>query len=227
MNPKAKLALIAVGAVTVIFLVSSFGKNWGKVTAERDLNQAQKAAKACIANPQAAAKYCAQAAREIGAALPDLEKSEKKELAPRARKTLADVHLAMGQFDAAIAGYQQLVDLEPQQGNRHGDLARALSKANRHNEAMRAAQLAVQLSPTAWQAHRLNGQILSAAERHPEAIAAFEQAATLAPPDQQDAARKAIEKLKQKIAAATLTPNESLQTGAAATSNAPAPSNEP
>lgn len=218
--------MIAIGAVTAIFFVSSFGKNWGKVTAERDLNQAQKAAKACIANPQAAAKYCAQAAKEISEALPDLEKSEKKDLAPRARKMLADVHLAMGQHDAAIAGYQKLVDLEPQQGNRHGDLARALSKAHRHNEAMRAAQLAVQLSPTTWQAHRMNGQVLSAAQRYPEAIAAFEQAANLAPPDQQGPARQTIEKLKQKIAAGTLTPNESLQTdNATGTPTVPASSN--
>ncbi len=207
--------------VFLLFIVVTFAQNWSQATAQRDLKNARHAAKACLANPQASARYCTYAVKEISGTLPDLEKSGHPETALQAQKMLADVQLAMGRIDDAISNYQKLVFLEPQQGYRHGDLARALSKAGRHNEATRASLLAVQLSPNAWQAHRMNGRVLEAAGNTQAAIAAFHQAAILAPPDQQHAAKLAIAKLQEKLTASTLAPNETMLAPGAASSPTP------
>lgn len=199
-SPKRRLVLLGGGAVVGLFVLLTFTQNWGKATAQRDILQAKNAAQACIANPHAAAGQCAYAAREIGAALPEMEKSDKAALTLQARKTLAQVHMAMGQYAQAAELYRQVAAATPQQSIPYQDVAQAYSLAGKHRAAERYARLAVQLAPDSWKPHLLHGRILARAGKAEAALGALRQAHDLAPAEAQANIRQAMEKVRTSLA---------------------------
>lgn len=213
MTPKLKLLLIGIlfALSALVYLVLSF---WGGAAANRDFEPLIKRAKAGLENTAQGSALCQDAAKKLPSVLKEIEASGEK-LSPNTSgnyldekttamlkngyKALAQCQMKLKQFEAAVNAYQMLVDLDPQEGFRHGDLANALSKSNRHNEAMRSALLAIQLNPNVWQAHRTYGQALEAAGQLPAALNAYQQAANFAPPNEKENADKVINRLKEVL----------------------------
>ncbi len=197
MSTRRKLILIGAVAVLVIFVLLTLAQNWGKATAQRDIRRAESAAAACIANPGGGAQQCEFAAREIGAALPEIERSGKQELILRTQKTLAQVHMATGKHMEAAGLYVKVAAAHPQQSAPYRDVAEAYSLAGRHRAAERYARLSVQLQPDDWRAHAHHGRILARAGKSAEAVVALEEALAQAPAEQ----RRAIEHMLRQVEA--------------------------
>lgn len=215
MTPKLKLLLIGIlfALSALVYLVLSF---WGGAAANRDFEPLVKRAKAGLENTSQAQALCQDAAKKLPKVLSEIEASGEKippnpsgntldekttTMLKSGYKALAQCQMKLKQFEAAVSSYETLVDLDPQEGYRHGDLASALSKINRHNEAMRSALLAIQLNPNVWQAHRTYGQVLEAAGQTPAALNAYQQAANYAPPNEKENANKVISRLKESLSA--------------------------
>lgn len=198
-GPRRKLLILGIIAVIGVFVLLTFTQNWGKATAQRDIKGAENAARACVANPRVAARQCEFAAREIGAALPELEQSDQQALTRQAQKTLGDVHLATGKYREAAELYTRRAAATPQQSAPYRDVALAYSMAGNHRAAERYARLAVQLQPDDWRAHAFHGRILARAGQRTAALAALRQALEFAPPGEQAAVRQAMEKLNPTL----------------------------
>lgn len=196
-GPRRRLLLLGGIAVLGLFVLLTFAQNWGKATAQRDIKGAESAARACIANPRVAARQCGFAAREIGAALPELEQSDKQEVTRQAQKTLADVYMAIGKYREAAELYTKRAAATPQQSAPYRDVALAYSMAGNHRAAERYARLAVQLQPDDWRAHAFHGRILARAGQREQARAALALALESAPAGEQDGIRRAMDNLRR------------------------------
>lgn len=196
MSPRRKLVLLAAVAIVVLFIVLTLAQHWGKATAERDVKRAEDAAKACIANPRAAAAQCTFAAKQLSEALPTIELTKKPELLEQTQKTLAQIYMATGKFLEAADLYVKLAATTPQQSTPYRDVATAYSMAGKHRAAERYSRLAIQLAPDDWRAYVAHSRILMRANQPEQALAALEQALAFAPVGEQTAIRQTMERTR-------------------------------
>lgn len=200
MSPKNKILLTvgAVGVVVVFFAATSM-KHWGPARAASDFDVLFKA----MQEDARKAPYpvCEAKDERFVGILAELQAAGKTDLYGRGLRVLADCRMAMKRYDPAAQTLTKLMELEPQNGFRHGEIARAYSRAKKHNQAIRAAHLAVQLNPEVWQSHQLKAEVLVAAGRHAEGLESYQRALQYVTPDKQEEIEQQILRLQEKLVA--------------------------
>jgi len=91
--------------------------------------------------------------------------------------TRAALERARGNFDAALAAYQQAVRERPELADRHNDYAAMLASTGRDDEAIRHYNEALRIDPGQYDAHMNLGAILSRRNDNHQAIEQFKAAA--------------------------------------------------
>ena len=76
---------------------------------------------------------------------------------------LGGVHLGTGKFDLALQDYNRARQLDPQNATDCAFAGKALSKLNRHAEAVQLYRQSIQMQPDLWEAHFALGDELAAA----------------------------------------------------------------
>ena len=94
---------------------------------------------------------------------------------------LANLYLDTGRFDLALAAYQRVCQLEPQEALYRAYVGKALSKLNRRAEAIDQYRQAIRLNPTLAEAHFALGDELLASNQVPEAQQEYERVVELQP----------------------------------------------
>ena len=196
-SKRARLLLIGLFCLVLLGVLAS----WFGIGAARQHTRFESAVEAA-ANARGSdaerQQICATNGPLIQSGLTEFKALLDDDKLAKAYRALGDCQIALGNFDAAVEAYESVVQYKAQQARTHADLARALSKNGRHDEAIRSARLSTQLAPHIWRSHRAMGVVLSAAGRNDEAIAAFARARALAPASEHAAAERAIERLRQK-----------------------------
>jgi tetratricopeptide (TPR) repeat protein len=98
-----------------------------------------------------------------------------------ARKRLAEICLAGGRFDEAVANYQQLVRVLPNDEAVRNDMGIALAQVGKLGEATACFQQALSLNPQYAKAHNNLGIVLAREGRLEEALARYRQSLSLNP----------------------------------------------
>ena len=104
---------------------------------------------------------------------------------PEAWKLLARVREQQGNYEQALAAYDQSLVLDPNDDESHDGRGIALRRMGRADEALAAYEQALALSPGNANTHQHRGIALERLGRTEEALAAFEQALALNPAHEQ------------------------------------------
>ena len=94
---------------------------------------------------------------------------------------LGEVHLSTGKYESALQDYNRARQWEPQNAAYCADAGLALSKLNRHADAIQVCHTAIQLEPDSWQAHFTLGHELVAVNQIAEAEREFAEVVRLQP----------------------------------------------
>ncbi|SDN49875.1 tetratricopeptide repeat protein [Polaromonas sp. JS666] len=98
-----------------------------------------------------------------------------------AAKRQGDQHLNLGQFDEAVACYQQAVSLNPRFAAAYVGLGFSLVEQQKFAEAAVALERALAIDTSLADAHYLLGKAAKALDDHPESVRHFTQALALKP----------------------------------------------
>jgi tetratricopeptide (TPR) repeat protein len=93
----------------------------------------------------------------------------------------ADALLAQGRFEEAIAGYDQLIALRPDDARAYNNHGKVLKNLERFAEALDSYDRAITLLPDRAEIHSNRGNVLYELERFQEAIESFDVAIRLNP----------------------------------------------
>lgn len=195
---------LVVTAIVAMALIGGAAVWWqGRQENERKhFDKLVQAAQMAAKSGPGGAAACEAVLKQLSPVLETREGVPEEGGAERGWRAVGDCAMQLQRWPEAISAYRRIVTALPQQSRAHGDLARALSKAGQHAEAVRAAQLSVQLAPDAWQSHRVLGTTLAAAGNTGAAVSAIEKARDLAPPDQRGLAEKYLADLRGRLALA-------------------------
>ncbi len=96
-------------------------------------------------------------------------------------RELADVWIAVADWDAAIAAAKQAVNLRPSYWRNHSQLGLAYFRAGNYGEAAASYERVVQLQPDSARGYQTLGTALQAAGKNDEALKKYEQAIAIRP----------------------------------------------
>lgn len=193
MTFKKKLALILVLAI-IVFVVVTFGSNWGTAVSENILESYKPQIKQMEGQRSLALEKCPRMIKKLQLAIPALEKSQDKRQVPLANKLIADCAFHAGDYLLAADYYQRLSSFEPNVGRWHAAHAEALFRAGKAGDALRPSILATQLDPTNFKVKLLNARILAKLNLYHRSTVAYAAAIKVAP-------YEALESTKQELAA--------------------------
>jgi tetratricopeptide (TPR) repeat protein len=116
---------------------------------------------------------------------------------PAAYAHRADLHLALGQFDRAIADYSKAIEMAPREASYYNYRAWAYFKAGKAAKGLPDAKKALELQPNYARALDTRASIFEALGRREEAIADFRRALTIGTddPEVQASGKEALKRL--------------------------------
>jgi len=104
---------------------------------------------------------------------------EAQPRSPAARCNRGSAHEALGQFDAALASFEQAIALDPKYLEAHFNRANVLQRLERPDAALAGYDRAIALKPDLAAAHFNRGRLLRRLQRRHEAIQSFDRAIRL------------------------------------------------
>jgi len=181
-SSRSKLALVLV-AGSIIFVVVTFNMNWGRVNAEKSVEDLRLLVKKATSNKEAALKYCPLLIKKLEKSLNNLNGAESTIQKLKATDSLAECHLAMDDYKNAVASLSVLSNAEPQVAKWHQLKAKALFKTHQYDAAMHESRLAIQLQPNHFEINLQDARFARQLGLNARANKAYENAISHAPID--------------------------------------------
>lgn len=175
--------ILAVVAVLVIFILSTFSSQWGNVTAEKTSKDFEPEIKKLSKNLLGARKHCPAITEKLRKSIPKLEGKDVEIKRLKTVKLILDCQMAAQNYSQALESLQEISTALPQEARWHAEMASIYYKLERYGEAARSARLSVQLAPKNFQYQLQEARVLAKTPMRKRASHAYQIAIKLAPYD--------------------------------------------
>lgn len=187
LRAKILLVLLAIG---FIFVIATFNMNWGKVNAEKSVEDLTPLVKKATTNKVTALKYCPALIKKLEKNLKNLNDTESTIKKLKATYAMSECQLAMDDYQHAVLSLSVLSKAEPQVAKWHRLKAQAFFKTGQYNAAMRESRLATQIEPDSFETNLQDARFSRELGLNVRAKKAYESAMSNMPIEKSKATRQ-------------------------------------